>query len=512
VDLAHFESDDRDDPPLRSFYKAAGVERWNAGARIEARLKRYQEGTIQQVALSDRPTRHLDDMAAFVKHGRSNPGEVKRTFGGVPFVLVADEDGDWAWVEPVGVYIDDPFVATGLTAIYKETKYALPGIYLEIEGIAEFLAAAGATDRIRFLSPSVFRNPQFERSWTRGTRESSYTIKRDWDIEHFDAIVDAGDGRLLQRLWETLATVDASFGAATYRANASYPLRRIDSRAKQRLQDSAWVPSPGGGLVAPREVELEGLPATWIEPRPGSLALDLNFGADAHAIRVRESQAQEEFQEDLKAVERLGLSSENLDVYRALEEAGVSPEELKAFAAERLSLATLAEGASDSPARRGDVAAFDAASAPEHAVEQRLRSVVTGGDNARTESKNYLRQHYTTESGDMSCQACWKLLPFKVNGAWHFEAKSFAKERKYVHTANALALCPLCAALYTHKFETKPVDLIAALLDLEIGAGQGSVELPVLLNGKRVRLRFTGKHAIDLQSALRVAGDQREDA
>lgn len=512
IDLAYFESDERDDPPLRSFYRAAGVERWNASARIEARLKRYQDGVISEIEVGQNPAKHLEDMAAFVKHGLANPAEVRKTFRPVAFVLVSDNDGQWLWAQPSDVYIDDPYLGTGLATIYDDSKYALPGIYIEIEGIAEFLAAAGATDRIRFVAQSIYSNPQFEWAWTRGTRESSYTIKQDWDIEHFDELVAAGDERLLQRLWETLATVDASHGAAIYRANASNPRRRMDSRAKQRLQNTAWVPSPSGDLVRPRGIEIDSLPRTWVEPRAGSLALDLDFGAEAQAIRSRESQAQEEFQEDLKAVERLGLSSENLEVYRALEEAGVSPEELLEIAAERRAHALLADGASDNPTRRADVAALNAATAPAHAVEQRLRSVVSGGENARAESKSYLRQHYTAESGDMSCQACWKLLPFKVNGDWYFEAVAFVKERKYVHTANALALCPLCSAVYRYKIETKAADLIAGLLELDIASGQGSAELPVLLNGKRVRLRFTGKHAIDLQSALRVAGDQREDA
>ena len=39
---------------------------------------------------------------------------------------------------------------------------------------------------------------------------------------------------------------------------------------------------------------------------------------------------------------------------------------------------------------------------------------------------------------------------------------------------------------------------------------QGTVEVPVVLDGKRVKIRFTGKHAIDIQAALRVAGDDRK--
>ncbi|MCB1606119.1 MAG: hypothetical protein KDI71_03950 [Xanthomonadales bacterium] len=79
-----------------------------------------------------------------------------------------------------------------------------------------------------------------------------------------------------------------------------------------------------------------------------------------------------------------------------------------------------------------------------------------------------------------------------------------------IHKANALAMCPLCAAKYKHVRDTKDNALIEDLLAVDVGAGVGSVELPILLSGKRTVLRLTGKHAIDLKAALRVAGEERD--
>ena len=49
-----------------------------------------------------------------------------------------------------------------------------------------------------------------------------------------------------------------------------------------------------------------------------------------------------------------------------------------------------------------------------------------------------------------------------------------------------------------------------SLDSLKMVGGQGSVELAVLFDGRRTTLKFTGKHAIDLRTLLRVAGEERD--
>ena len=162
-------------------------------------------------------------------------------------------------------------------------------------------------------------------------------------------------------------------------------------------------------------------------------------------------------------------------------------------------------GASDDPDRRAGTAARDALNAPHHATEVHERSVVVGQKQATDESKAYLRAHYTNESGDMFCQACQKPLPFRTKDGWYFEAVRFVAGRRQIHTTNAIALCPLCAALYKHARETKDELLLEQLSTTPIEARQGTVEVPVVLDGKRVKIVFTGKHAIDIKEAVRVS-------
>ncbi len=108
------------------------------------------------------------------------------------------------------------------------------------------------------------------------------------------------------------------------------------------------------------------------------------------------------------------------------------------------------------------------------------------------------------------CQSCHSVMPFKLkDGSWYFEAVQFVPGRKRDHKANALAMCPLCAAKYRYARDTMDAALIDGLLEIVVSAGEGAVEFPVLISGERTSLRFTGKHAIDLQAALRVAGEER---
>ena len=170
------------------------------------------------------------------------------------------------------------------------------------------------------------------------------------------------------------------------------------------------------------------------------------------------------------------------------------------------------DGPSEDPVRRAGFAALDAASAPEFTTSIRERSVVEGQSQASAESRAYLRGQYTTTVGEMHCQACRKPLPFKIkDGSWYFEAVRLVNARRQVHTANAIALCPLCAALYKYARGTKNEAIIDNLGSTVIDAGQGLVEIPVVLDGKRVKIAFTGKHAIDVKTALGVAGDERSD-
>lgn len=524
AELAYF--DDEDDAKannLRAFYHAAGVPRWNEEARIEARLRAYETGS-KAVPRGAEVAKHLDDVRAFVKFALSNPESASSMFGEVPFLLSTypdgHPDGPLAWVPPDEIYLDEPFASTGLAARYRwiehdedeewerywdePERFPVAGIYLNIEGITEFLESVGATSTIEIERSAISGNPQFRWAWWNGRRESKYTVQRDWDIEDFDQILESADPMLLRQLWTAVAHAPRDRAWARFQANASSNIHDFDSRIAQRLKEAAWVATVDGKLKTPRETTLEDLPQGWARPAEESLTVQVGFGAAAEDRREREEQLRAFLKEQ-------GAEDETLDAIRELIAAGAAPDDLRALAGELKARRRFPDAASDDPERRTHVAALDAVGAPERHTESRVRSVVVGQALAREESRSYLRELYTSAEGEMFCQACQKVMPFKrSDGEWYFEAIPFVGGRKKVHRVNALALCPLCAAFYVHKRAPNDGALLESLDSLKMVAGQGSVELAVLFDGRRTTLQFTGKHALDLRTVLRVAGEERD--
>ena len=70
------------------------------------------------------------------------------------------KDGDLLWGKPTAVFLDEPFRSTGLAALYADEgrgQYPLPGLYLAVEGIDDFLVAVGVAATVAVSFPSQVR-------------------------------------------------------------------------------------------------------------------------------------------------------------------------------------------------------------------------------------------------------------------------------------------------------------------------------------------------------------------
>lgn len=523
VYLAYFE-DDEDatrSANLKAFYRAVGTKRWDESARAEQRLEAYRDRN-RAIPDGDELTQHLADVRAFLRYGAKLGTAVARgKFANVPMFLAEQSQGGQRWVTARETFVDLPFEDTGLSRLYPRVPlvwssgsragqyaydaepYALAGIYLEVEGVVDFVGSLGAKSRIEITQADVTKNVDFSWSWRWTSRETAQGQRSDWSIDRLGDIIERGDHDLLRALWSTVVVAPASKAAAVYQANASVQRHQMVSQLASTLTSTPWVLNRDGDLKLPREVSVEELPDDWQVPQPASLVYKLDFGADA----VRRRQKQEGVTDFLREE---GLDEDSLDILRQVKEAGL---DLRAILRDHAAMSQFPDGPSEDPVRRAGVAAVDAASAPEYSTSIRERSVVDGQAQASAESRAYLRAQYTTSAGEMHCQACRKPLPFKIkDGSWYFEAVRLVNARNQVHTANAIALCPLCAALYKYARGTKNEAILDELDSTTIDAGQGTVEIPVVLDGKRIKLGFTGKHAIDIKTALGVAGEERSEA
>lgn len=490
---------------LEAFYEGAGVKRWDIRAQIDLRLRPYRQHSWPELQA------HLDDIGAFAKYAAERPTDVA-LFKGIHFLQVDSPDPeDTLWATPADAFLDDPFLSTGLTSLHAlrrsqdepRTMHPIADVYVELgDDFVDFAVKVGCQIKLAIVPSRVQDNPAFQWSWARG-RESAYTVARDWDIPDFDRAVETGNHTLLGALWQIACEAPGARATAMFQQNRSSIAHPLPSSIAQRMKESKWILDIDGEVRTSSGMTLARLPAGWPHPAPDSLASRIEFGSDASAL-------EEEAGTRLQEASHLGVPIDLVDRYKALGPDGQA-RVLEFMAAEIEGEGLFPESASADPVRRAAVVAGDAKDALEWQTETRERQVTLDSD-VRENGRTYLRELYTDSNGDMWCQACQSRMPFKVKGSWFFVAVQCVRSRQYQHPQNALALCPLCAARYKYVRNTSDDQLLAAIDILKVDADQGTVALPVSLDGRRVELLLVGKHAIDLKAAFAVAGQGRDQA
>ncbi|MGV9763605.1 sacsin N-terminal ATP-binding-like domain-containing protein [Micromonospora tulbaghiae] len=487
---------------LRDFYDHAEVQPWDAAAQLRARFAAYDLHPASVTA------RHVEDLRQLKRLLDDNVVEAT-TFEGLAFLVAVRRDGERHWAPPRDVYLDQPFLATGLAALYQSHQYrGTPPGQLDPAYASENFDIAGLADTLdvtRGLSvrpADISDNPKFQKSWSRGKQRAYTRVAQDWQIPNFDLIVATEDEDLLRSLWRTVVFAKASFAEAEFQANMTSPRYALESQLLQSLRHTPWVLDSDGNLRLPTDITADELAEGLVVPDASPMLQHVGFGRNA-AIAVAERRERE--------LQAKALGFESVDVLLEIAEAyQADPESVRAWLRERKNL-TLPEGASADPEQRARGAGENAADAPERRSEKRVRTVQIQVPGLQSAARAYLTQMYTNDEGVMVCQVCTSAMPFKVGGDYYFEAVQFVKDSTRDLHENRLALCPTCAAMYRHARDTPLEDLRAALLAHPVG-GQSSITIGLMLAGEAAMIRFVGKHAIDLQAALAATkGVQSED-
>ncbi|GAA1058521.1 hypothetical protein GCM10017608_25640 [Agromyces luteolus] len=486
---------------LRQFYEVSGVRPWDISAQLDARLRDYANLT---------PTlsgSHVADLATLAHLITENT--VSERVYARRAIFLAEGPSGLRWASASEVYLDEPFESTGLRALYESADFSgtkmfpLASIYLESDvDVARLATRLGALVELEIEQIRIWDNPLFDRGWRWSSRENQNLVSRDWDLPHFDAIVKTNDEILLRMLWTLVTQAEGTTALAVYRANASSQVHRVDSRLVQSLRSKPWILDRDGNLRLPHDATEADLAEGLVLPSNAPLLLAANFGQAA-------SQAAAARRGDEERAARLGFDSAE----QAREVARVIAEDPEAFEAWLSSRAgpELPEASSSAPERRAQRVREQAADAPARQHEMRQRSVRIQEPGYRSTSKSYLTALYTNDDGIMVCQICDRELPFKLDDAYYFEAVQFVADAQRDLHENRLALCPICAAKYRHARTTPLEEVRDDLLTQGVG-DSGSVPVEVTLAGERQRIRFVGRHAIDLQAALEGSEAQSFDA
>jgi len=226
----------------------------------------------------------------------------------------------------------------------------------------------------------------------------------------------------------------------------------------------AWLPDKDGYFYVPQELFLTDLPEGFEKDTQEAQELAIKLG-------MRKA-------EELQLADKLGIPHEDISLILHNLEA------FRAWCEQQQTKAALPSSIANDPARRQAKAA------------RRISA-------ENSEPKIYLRSHNTNEEGQLICQLCDQPMPFRLpSGEEYFEAYQYINLLEKEYDANHLALCPNCAAEFQHACctdENKRAELILGMNMMTEEKNLGIyLDMPV-----HQRLRFTQRHLIDLQTAIK---------
>ena len=485
----------------RKFLEEIGVRVVGEAEQVELILKKRYTRDVE-IPSEKTYKRDLKRFVALVENEPATASLFK-----VHFVFKCEDD---QWHTPNGVYLDTPFMDTGLGAYYESLadnakKFSLDHALYQKAGvslrkIAAFAKAVGAISELQISTCHCYQNPEWSYLSQVGGERHTSPIDRDYDIEGLAELLKAPTLALSRLVWRTMAALpnDGRHLVATYRRNASAGSRQAASSLVHVLRSAAWVPQGHESFVRPSEASRDALPEGFPFD-PGMRWLKaVKWGEDV--VKRSEQQRQKE-----TFARELGFSDLSA-LERAKRFASLPPEEQERFLTnwERNAAHELPDHSPVNPERRASRVGEMAADAPERRTEERTRSVSVGREDVKAEAGQYLLQQYVTDD-ELFCQVCKKPMPFKLDdGSAYFERVEFLSGLKKRHLQNYLALCPNHAAMFRHANSTKDF-MLEMFLEL---AGN---ELEVVLAQENATIYFTKTHIADLKKVIEVDGNGDDD-
>lgn len=477
----------------RTFLQKIGVREVGEAEQVAAILeRRYRRDSLDP---SD------EDLERFVALVEKEPHRGKMFAEYVIF-----EGADGLWRQPCQVFLDKPFLDTGLNAYYQvfgdDAKSALAPRYNEcgisVLRLRQLAKAVGVQHVLEFTRVGCRNNPDWTYLSNVPGERRTWMHDSDFIIRRLDAALAQPSVELSRLIWRTLCELrtDAEEWQAMYRKNAANGHRTSDSQFLHLLKDCAWVPQQNGTFVRPKDAARELLPEGFPIDEGYEWLRKVHFG-EANRQAAEESRAKEKESLEKEAVAKdLGFHDAKT-LERAQQFATLPQGEQEWLLAEsqRRQLHELPRHEPRNPDRRAERVRQEAANAPLKTVEERTRSVSLGRDDIKKHTEPYLQEQYTID-GEMICQLCGAALPFKLDdGKWFFEKVEFLADLTKHHHQNYLALCPNHAAMFLYANGSKDSLRSTFLLMTEH-------RLKIVLARQDATVYFTETHAGDIRAAI----------
>lgn len=511
ADLYTFGKSDAQKKNARAFLEAAGVREIGEKEQIEHILEAHYAGDDKQPAIK----KHLQHMRRFIAFITAHPQE-RQLFAEFN-IFPHEREGKLEWWQPKDIYLDAPYQATHLQALYDtldfgdDHRFPLSPHYQEDKyvrhKIAEFARTVGVQFKLEVKRSPTRDNPQsaalrFDYS-RNDARWTNTAIDEDYTIPNLAEMLESGNLQLLQLVWKTVCEANKTCLESRFRPNQQYTVRKAFSQLVFTLRKYEWVPQTcedgSVDLVLPGDAVRERLPDTFPYDNQNGWLTAIGFG-DTQRKNT------EEFQREETILKNMGASRTTLEIAKELE--SLSIEEQQAILddiKQRRNPVEMEDRSPANPALRSQRVQEAALEAQEKESEKRMRSISVSNAVIRPTSRQYLKDHYTQSDGTMWCQACQKELPFKLDsGDYYFEAVDLIPQLDHEHDKNAVALCPNHTAMFKHANASR--EQIAELVQTATGN-----TIMLTLAGRPVALRFTTTHLRDLQAILAAESEDSEN-
>ncbi len=475
----------------RKFLELLGVHEVEEVDQIEAILnQRYTADACNP------DPRDLERFIAFIEKEPTKASMFRK------FYIFERTDGKWG--RPSDVFLDSPYVETGLCAYYdargaQAERLALSGSYQKgtpsNQRVRKFAEVLLVQSTLAVTQTSCVQNVdwrEFQKGdVVRGSNDKYRRVDKDYDIAELELLLNLKTEEASRLIWTTMTTVvKPEQLIARWQRNNQSSERTGHSQLVQRLRASPWIPQGSGIFATPRAAVVDLLPKNGFPFEAGYEWLKaIGFGEDAR-------QQSDEFLEKQSTAIELGFADEkSLADGRWFAE--LDPDERKRVIdeIETRRRFELPENIPRDPEHRAQRVGEFAANAPERTTEERTRSVSIGLGDVKHDAAEYLRENYSID-GEMICQICHRPLPFKLDdGTYYFEKVQILSELVKWHYQNYIALCPNHSAMFQHANSSRRV-LKQNVIDL---AGN---HLTLVLAQKDAVIYFTRTHIEDLKAVI----------
>jgi hypothetical protein len=497
-------------------FETIGVREVNKKAEIEVILEeKYSQNAIESKTFKP-DINHIKIFADFIEKYPEEAGLLREHH------IFKTKDSRWR--KPPGIYLDSPFMDTGLREWHdvmgESTRWiALSDEYkkcgLEPDKVGKLAAKLGALISLPIERTKVsHEHPEWlHLIMNGGGRNTGYGTDEDYFIPHLKEFLASPSISKSRLVWFALVKLDnrwSQYSKVYFSVNAS-SLAQAKSTLVHDLMTAKWIPQKKTDeeyeFVSPHNAIVERLPDGFEYQTGWQWLRDIGFGANIQARKKAEQQELERqteaYQQKEDVAKELGFDSseEAAEIARLKKEDPEGYEQWRKRSTDQKKRPSFPTRSVGNPEQRQKNLDKKLSGAPKKKYETKARSTRT--TKKKIDPNTWLRNQYTNDSDEMICQICEDEMPFKKrNDEYYFEAVELftgdiALPKEY--EAQYLALCPVCAAKYKEFVKndrSEMIELRESIISTE------DCEIPITLGDTRTSIRFVETHFHDIKHIL----------